>query len=110
MPIKENDTTLTQSASVPTSSSSHGTLAASSSVAIMPNASTVSIPISTRGTTRDLKRRMQQENREFVDAYRTKHGSYMDWEQCFVQGKEKGLFQQYTTAKSAKAAYFRYKW
>ncbi|KAG0961251.1 hypothetical protein G6F31_009843 [Rhizopus arrhizus] len=107
MPIKENDTTLTQSASAPTSSSSHVILTASSSAAIMPNTSTVSIPISTRGTTRDLKRRMQQENREFVDAYRTEHGSNMDWEQCFVQGKEKGLFQQYTTAKSVKAAYFR---
>ncbi|KAG1010917.1 hypothetical protein G6F26_013548 [Rhizopus arrhizus] len=110
MPIKENDTTLTQSTSAPTSSSSHDILTASSSAAIMPNASTVSTPISTRGTTRDLKRRMQQENWEFVDAYRTEHGSNMDWEQCFVQGKEKGLFQQYTTAKSAKAAYFRYKW
>lgn len=107
---KENDTTLTQSASTPTSSSSHDTLAASSSAAIMPNASTVSVPISIRGTTRDLKRRMQQKNWEFIDAYRTEHGSNMDWDQCFVQGKERGLFQQYTSAKSAKAAYFRYKW
>ncbi|RCH80037.1 hypothetical protein CU098_000705, partial [Rhizopus stolonifer] len=48
---KENDTTLTQSASTPTSSSSHDTLAASSSAAIMPNASTVNVPISIRGTT-----------------------------------------------------------
>ncbi|KAL0091278.1 hypothetical protein F4703DRAFT_1971281 [Phycomyces blakesleeanus] len=74
---KENDTTLTQSAS--------------SSAAIMPNASTVSVPISTSGTTRDLKRRMQQKNWKFIDAYRTEHGSNMDWEQCFVQGKGKGL-------------------
>ncbi|KAG1319151.1 hypothetical protein G6F62_011986 [Rhizopus arrhizus] len=41
MPIKENDTTLTQSTSAPTSSSSHDILTASSSAAIMPNASTV---------------------------------------------------------------------
>ncbi|KAI9014532.1 hypothetical protein CLU79DRAFT_707957, partial [Phycomyces nitens] len=79
-------------------------------VSTMPNASTVSILISTRGTTRELKRQMQQKNWEFIDAYRAEHGSNMDWEQCFVQGKEKGLFQQYTRAKSTKAAYFRSKW
>ncbi|KAG1454847.1 hypothetical protein G6F56_007221 [Rhizopus delemar] len=80
-------------------------LAAPSSAAT----SAVSTPISNRGTTRELRRQMQQKNWEYIDEYRTEHGSNMDWERCFAQGKEKGLFQQYAKAKSVKAAYFRYK-
>ncbi|KAL0096864.1 hypothetical protein J3Q64DRAFT_1827953 [Phycomyces blakesleeanus] len=91
---KENDTTLTQSAS--------------SSAAIMPNASTVSVPISTSGTTRDLKRRMQQKNWKFINAYRTEHGSNMDWEQCFVQGKGKGLSTIYKSQEYESSIFSGY--
>ncbi|KAI8054867.1 hypothetical protein BDF21DRAFT_456396 [Thamnidium elegans] len=34
---------------------------------------------------------------EFIDEYRTQHGSNMDWEKCFSEGKKKGLLQQYST-------------
>ncbi|ORX52719.1 hypothetical protein DM01DRAFT_1336500 [Hesseltinella vesiculosa] len=92
-PTEENDANLNF---VPASPSSHDAYAASSSAVSSANI----LP-----TARAQNRRLQQDNWTFVDAYRTEHGSNMDWEQCFVQGKEKGLFKKYTTAKSVKAVY-----
>ncbi|KAI9245491.1 hypothetical protein EDC94DRAFT_413325 [Helicostylum pulchrum] len=50
---------------------------------------TISIPSSSRG----LKRKDQEKNWEFIDEYRTQHGSNMDWEECFSEGKKKGLLR-----------------
>ncbi|GAA5808435.1 hypothetical protein MFLAVUS_001826 [Mucor flavus] len=66
---------------------------------------TISIPSSSRG----LKREDRETNWEFISEYRTQHGSNMDWEKCFSEGKKKGLLQQYSTPKSLKAAFYRYK-
>ncbi|ORX42602.1 hypothetical protein DM01DRAFT_1330070 [Hesseltinella vesiculosa] len=44
---------------------------------------------------------------QFVDNYRSQHGTKMDWVGCYQAGKAVGFFSKYTSMKSVQAAYYR---
>lgn len=65
--------------------------------------------IAARVRARDSRRKDQMKNWEFVDEYRAQQGSCMDWDSCYLEGKKRGLFQQYSSVKSVSFKLLLYK-
>lgn len=45
----------------------------------------------------------------YIEDYRNNHSENdMDWEKCYLEGKQKGLFKKYNSWKSVKSGYYRF--